>query len=257
MLNQITHGAPTAARPLLIVHGLYGSARNWGVIAKRLSDARQVVAVDQRNHGASPRTESHSYPDMAADLAEVIEAHGAPMHVMGHSMGGKAAMVLALTRPELIASLTVADIAPVAYGHSQLKYAEAMRGIDLSGIERRSDAQALLEPVIDDPGLVPFFLQSVDVKTKSWVLNLDTLAREMPKIMEFPETSGSFTGPTLFLTGAASDYVSREDRPRITALFPQARFVKIPEAGHWLHADKPREFEAAMRAWLDRQDKAS
>ena len=117
MLNQITHGTPTAARPLLIVHGLYGSARNWGVIAKRLSDARQVVAVDQRNHGASPRTESHSYPDMAADLAEVIEAHGAPMHVMGHSMGGKAAMVLALTRPELIASLTVADIAPVAYGH--------------------------------------------------------------------------------------------------------------------------------------------
>ena len=110
--------------------------------------------------------------------------------------------------------------------------------------------------MIDDPALVPFFLQSVDMKSKSWVLNLDTLAREMPKIMDFPEIDGQFEGPTLFLTGGASDYVSRDDRPRITALFPQARFVKIPEAGHWLHADKPREFEAAMRAWLDRQDAA-
>ena len=254
MLNMLTHGEHTSRPPLLIAHGLYGSARNWGVIAKRLSDSRQVIAVDMRNHGSSPRTSTHSYPEMAADLAEVIDRIGGPVEVMGHSMGGKAAMVLALTHPEHVNSLTVADIAPVAYAHSQLKYAEAMKGVDLTGITRRSDAQDRLAPVIDDPALVPFFLQSVDVKAAAWVLNLDTLAREMPKIMDFPEVSGRYEGPTLFLTGATSDYVKREDRPTITGLFPKARFVKIPDAGHWLHADKPREFEAALRTWLDRDN---
>ena len=105
MLNMLTHGEPTSRPPLLIAHGLYGSARNWGVIAKRLSDSRQVIAVDMRNHGASPRTSTHSYPEMAADLAEVIDRIGGPVEVMGHSMGGKAAMVLALTRPDLVERL--------------------------------------------------------------------------------------------------------------------------------------------------------
>ena len=254
MLNTITHGSDTRHPGLLMAHGLYGSARNWGVIAKRLSDDRQVTAVDMRNHGDSPRTTSHSYPDMAEDLAKVIDSGGAPCHVMGHSMGGKAAMVLALTRPDLVHSLIVADIAPVPYSHSQLGYAETMRDTDLSGIERRSDVAERLAPRIDNPDLVPFFLQSVDVQGQRWKLNLDTLISEMPTIMGFPDISGSYDGPTLFLTGADSDYVRREDRDRITALFPAARFVKIPDAGHWLHADKPREFEAALRAWLDRQD---
>ncbi|QYX56372.1 alpha/beta fold hydrolase [Roseovarius sp. SCSIO 43702] len=254
MLNTITHGQPTGRTGLLIAHGLYGSARNWGVIAKRLADTRQVTAVDMRNHGDSPGTETHSYPEMAHDLAEVIEAGAVPRHVMGHSMGGKAAMLLALERPDLVQSLIVADIAPVAYAHSQKGYAEAMRDTDLAGIERRSDAAERLMPRVDNPDLVPFFLQSLDVKERRWKLNLDTLISEMPKIMDFPDVSGSYAGPTLFLTGATSDYVTRAHRDRITALFPAARFVSIPEAGHWLHAEKPREFEAAVRAWLDRQD---
>ena len=112
MLNTIPHGAPTAEPPLLIVHGLFGSARNWSVIAKRLSDVRQVITVDMRNHGQSPWAPSQSYEDMAGDLAEVLEDVG-PADVLGHSMGGKAAMVLALTRPELVTRLIVADIAPV------------------------------------------------------------------------------------------------------------------------------------------------
>lgn len=254
MLNTITHEGPTQHTGLLIAHGLYGSARNWGVIAKRLSDARVVRAVDMRNHGDSPRTKTHSYPEMAQDLADVIEATGAPCHVMGHSMGGKAAMVLALTRPELVQSLIVADIAPVAYTHTQLGYAKAMRDTDLSDIEHRSDVGDRLAEKVDDPALVPFFLQSLDVKERRWKLNLETLISEMPTIMDFPDVSNSYEGATLFLTGADSGYVTRDHRDRITGLFPQARFVKIPDAGHWLHAEKPREFEAALRGWLDRQD---
>ena len=250
MLSCIEHGAQTDKPGLLIVHGLYGAARNWGVIAKRLSNGRRVVAVDMRNHGTSPWTDSHSYPDMAADLAGVIDRLGGPWDVLGHSMGGKAAMVLALTRPALVNRLIVADIAPVSYSHSQLPFVQAMKQVDLSRVERRSDAEAQLRALVDDPTLVTFFGQSVDVKEKRWRLNLDVLASEMPKIMSFPELAGVYDGRALFLSGALSDYVNRDHRPLIKQLFPRAQFARIPGAGHWLHAEKPREFEAALRSWL-------
>jgi len=252
MLNVIEHGVPTDRPGLVVVHGLYGSARNWGVIAKRLSDTRHVVAVDLRNHGSSPWFETHSYADMAGDLAEVIEGLDGPCDVLGHSMGGKAAMVLALTRPELVNRLIVADIAPVPYDNNQMQYIEAMRSVDLGKIAKRSDAGEQLQDRIDNPDLVPFFLQSLDIREKRWLLNLDTLAREMPSIIGFPEITGVYEGKVMFLSGAESEYVRPEHRSRIKALFPRAQFAKIPGAGHWLHAEKPREFEAAVRHWLDR-----
>lgn len=252
MLNLIHHGQPTDKHGLLIVHGLYGSARNWGVLAKRLSDTREVVAVDLRNHGQSPWRDTHSYADLAEDLAEVLTALDRPFDVLGHSMGGKAAMVLALARPDLVKRLIVADIAPVAYGHSQIQFIEAMRAVDLDKVHKRADAEDQLAAHVEDATLRSFFTQSLDVKEKKWRLNLDVLAREMPKILGFPDVSGQFDGPTLFLSGAESDYVKREHRDRIKALFPQAGFLKIPGAGHWLHAEKPREFEAAVRTWLER-----
>lgn len=250
MLNTLSYGTP-GSTPLVIVHGLYGSGRNWGVIAKRLSDRWHVLTPDMRNHGDSPRTESHSYPDLAGDLAELIDAHGGRAHVVGHSMGGKAAMVLALQHPEKLASLLVADIAPVAYTHSQIQFIDAMRAVDLSRVEKRSDAVEQLAQTVDDKTLQSFFTQSLDVQNKRWKLNLDTLAREMPRILGFPEIEGRYEGPTLFLSGGQSDYVQAEHRPRIRSLFPKARFAKIPKAGHWLHAEDPRGFEASVRAFVD------
>ncbi|MFO8126056.1 alpha/beta fold hydrolase [Yoonia sp.] len=244
MLNTVTYDGPGEV-PLLIAHGLFGSARNWGMIAKRLSATRPVVTVDMRNHGESDWYDSHSYPDMAADLAEVITQ---PTDVIGHSMGGKAAMVLALQRPELVNRLIVADIAPVSYTHSQMAPIAAMRGVDLDSVENRSDAKAQLGDL--EPGVADFLLQSLDMKNKRWRLNLDVLAAEMDKIIGFPEVSGQFEGRTLFLSGGNSDYVQRDARPRIKQLFPAAQFAKIPGAGHWLHAEKPREFEAAVSAFL-------
>lgn len=245
MLNVLTHG-DKANPTLLIAHGLYGSGRNWGVIAKRLSDRFFVVCPDMRNHGSSPWFNTQSYMDMAGDLAEVL--HGVldgPAHVIGHSMGGKAAMILALQHPELIEKLIVADIAPVAYSHSQTQHIDAMRAVDLDGVEKRSDAGKDLDPEVRD-----FLLQSLDMKEKKWKLNLDVLEAEMPKIIGFPQVSGSYDGPTLFLSGADSDYVQRGHRDTIKGLFPNVKFAKIPAAGHWLHAQKPREFEAAVRAFL-------
>lgn len=252
MLNKILHPSTGSATPLLIVHGLYGSGRNWGVIAKRLSDRGPVLAVDMRNHGDSFWADSHRYEDMAGDLAEVIADFGAPMDVVGHSMGGKAAMTLAVHEPELVSRLLVADIAPVAYTHSQIQFIEAMRAVDLSRVEKRSDATAQLAKTVDDPTLQAFFTQSLDLKDKRWKLNLDVLARDMAEVLGFPPLDGQFDKPTLFFSGAQSDYVLPEHRPVIRNLFPKARFAKLPGAGHWLHAEKPREFEATVRAFLDR-----
>jgi esterase len=249
MLATTQYPSTGAATPLLIAHGLFGSARNWNVIAKRLSDRGPLVTVDMRNHGDSPRVPSQSYRDMADDLARVIGTN-APMDVLGHSMGGKAAMVLALSAPERVRRLVVADIAPVAYSHTQSHLIHAMRGLDMDTITRRSEAGAALAASVPDEGVRSFLLQSLDVATKTWRLNLDVLEAEMPGIIGFPDVTGPFEGPVLFLTGATSDYVRPEHRTRIKTLFPKARFAKIPNAGHWLHAEQPRAFEAAVRAFL-------
>jgi esterase len=255
MLAMIRHpaGAKPDAPALLIAHGLYGSGRNWGVIARRLADRRDVVAVDMRNHGESPRFPTQSYAEMAADLGAVIESLGAPVDLMGHSMGGKAAMQLALTRPDLIRRLVVADIAPVAYTHDQTRNARAMAAMGLSRITTRAEADAALAVSVDDPALRAFFLQSLDLRERPprWRLNLAVLEAEMPKIVGWPGTEGVFDHPTLFLTGALSSYVRPEHRETIRALFPKARFAKIPDAGHWLHAEKPREFEETVRVFLE------
>lgn len=252
MLRYDEYGTATDLPTLLIVHGLFGSARNWGAIARRMATDRRVVAVDMRNHGESYRADTHSYPDMADDLANVIGTLGGPVDVVGHSMGGKAAMQLALTRPDLVGRLVVADIAPVAYDHSQAHLTRAMRRLDLSGLAARSAADKRLAQDVDDPGVRAFLLQSLDLKAEppEWRLNLDVLEREMEKIVGWPGTEGRYDGPALFLTGAESDYVRPEHRETIKHLFPKARMAKLPGAGHWLHADKPREFEAALRAFL-------
>ncbi len=251
MLNVIIHGDPTPKPPLLIAHGLYGSARNWGVIARRLSDERQVIAVDLRNHAYSKWDANHDYPQLASDLAEVVENFGGKSDVVGHSMGGKAAMTLALNHGPLVNKLVVADIAPVSYGHSQIKYIEAIRAVDMTRVDRRSDAESQLAELGVEKALQSFFTQSLDVAEKSWRLNLDVLSAEMPKIMGFPKFDTSWDGSTLFLSGAESDYVLPQHREKIRSLFPNAKFAKIPGAGHWLHAEKPREFEAAVRAFLN------
>jgi esterase len=254
MLTQILHPAftPSGNPPLLIAHGLFGSGRNWGVIARRLADVRDVVVVDMRNHGTSPRHGVHGYPELAADLATVIDSLGGNADVLGHSMGGKAAMQLALTHGEKVRKLIVADIAPVAYTHDQTHHIDAMRAMPLDGLTTRGEADRRLTEWVDDPGLRAFFLQSLDLKAQppQWRLNFDALETEMPKIVGWPGTEGRFDGPTLFLTGGDSTYVLPEHRDTIRALFPKARFAKLPGAGHWLHAERPREFEETIRVFL-------
>lgn len=252
MLAYQTFGDDTSLPPILIVHGLFGSGRNWGVIAKRLSDRRRVITVDQRNHGESPRAAHQDYPGMAADLAEVIEAEGGRADLIGHSMGGKTVMVLALTQPELVRRMIVADIAPVGYTHgsSHGHLIAAMKALDLHAIHSRAEADAALAQEVDSPQIRAFLLQSLDVRGKRWRIDLDVLARDLPGILDFPYFDTSFDGPVLFLAGGESDYIRPEHRAEIKRLFPNAKQAKIPGTGHWLHSEKPREFEAAARTFL-------
>ncbi len=253
MLQMISHepeNSPEASIPLVIAHGLFGSGRNWGVIAKRLANHRRVIALDMRNHGASPWHEDHNYHALAADIAEVATNLGQPVDLLGHSMGGKAAMVAALSGAP-IRRLIVADIAPVGYNHSQQPVIDAMQSLPLDHITSRAEADQALSAHIDDPALRSFLLQSLNVSERRWRLNLLALSASMDQIIGFPDISGCFNAPALFLTGALSDYLRPEHRPIIKALFPKARFAKIPQAGHWLHAEKPHEFEAAVRVFLE------
>jgi pimeloyl-ACP methyl ester carboxylesterase len=159
-------------------------------------------------------------------------------------------MMLALTAPETVRRLVVADIAPVAYGHTQQPLIDAMRAVDLAAVDRRADADAQLAPIVPEDGVRAFLLQSLDVPERRWKLNLDALSANMAEILGWPAFDAASEVDTLFLSGGASDYVLPEHRAAIKALFPNAKFAKIPGAGHWLHAEKPREFEAAVRAYL-------
>ena len=249
MLNYMTFGDEKSL-PVMIVHGLYGSGRNWGVIAKRLSDQFFVITVDLRNHGDSPWLDTHNYHVMADDLVEVINSLNIKPNIIGHSMGGKAAMVLALKRPNLVRNLIIADIAPVKYEHDQSQFIEAMQKVDLSKVEKRSDATLALSKFVEDKSLQNFFTQSLDIKAKRWKLNLKVLRSEMSEILSFPKIESEFSGHSLFLKGEKSDYIKSEHRKLIKSLFTKARFATFKEAGHWLHAEKPREFESAARLFF-------
>ncbi len=252
MLNFVTHGATSAAPPLVIVHGLFGSARNWGVIARRLSQDRLVIVPDMRNHGDSRWDAAHGYAELASDLSALIAANGGKADLLGHSMGGKAAMQLALREPSRLRRLVVADIAPVAYGHSQRHLIAAMRAIKLEGLSLRSEADRQLTLQVPEAGVRAFLLQSLDLKASParWKLNLEALDDEMERITGWPATAGRFEGPALFVRGALSDYIRPEHHPAILAQFPAAKFAEIEGAGHWLHADAPREFEEIVQRFL-------
>ena len=257
-LTNIIH-APEGmhTRPaLLIAHGLFGSARNFNTMGRRLASDRKVILVDMRNHGDSPWDDEVTYPAMAQDLAKTIETHAdGRAIVMGHSMGGKAAMALALTQPDLLAGLVIADIAPVPYDHTHLGILQAMAAADLSGVTRRSEGDALMAAALPDPALRGFILQNLVVENGAarWRLNVPALAAGMDDLIDWPsQLSGtSYSGPTLSIYGGASPYVNQTAQAALSQFFPTAEFHEVPGAGHWLHAERPTEFQAALSTWLD------
>lgn len=252
-LHHVSSG-PSGGLPVLLVHGLFGQGRNLGAQARRLAETRPVVTVDLRNHGESPHDADASYDALAADLAELVVHLGVQADIVGHSMGGKAAMVLALTQPQLVRRLVVMDIAPVAYSHDQTPHIDAMEALDLSGITRRSQADQALAQHVEDRGVRAFLLQSLDLKSDppAWRLNLQALRGAMGQIVGWPEglPQGSFSGKVMALRGARSDYVTEAGEAALRRFFPQVRIVTLKDAGHWLHADAPEAVADTLVAFL-------
>lgn len=238
--------------PLVIVHGLFGRRRNWQAIQKQLARKHRVVAADLRNHGDSPWDDDMTYPAMSSDIGKLIDdIDSGPAILVGHSMGGKAAMYLALDRPDLIAALVVIDISPVSYRHDYGSYIDAMKSVPLDRIERRGEAEAFLTDAVENPGIRNFLLQNLEMTGDgmAWRVNLPVIESAMPDVLGFPDTGGKvFGGRTLFVAGGNSDYIKGEDRDAISALFPQARHIKIKDAGHWVHAEKPQEILATLES---------
>lgn len=254
-LNHSITGTDTGL-PVLMVHGLFGQGRNLGALARRLSEGRRVISLDMRNHGDSFHNPDHSYRALAGDLADAIADLGGCADLVGHSMGGKASMVLSLMRPEMVRKLAVLDIAPVAYDHSQSHLIDAMASLDLSTIDRRSTADAALAERIKEPGVRAFLLQSLDLKAdpKVWRLNLPVLRDQMDQLVGWPEglPRAAFDGPVLEIAGERSDYVTDAGQAALREYFPQARMVRVKGAGHWLHADAPETVSEILVSFLGR-----
>jgi esterase len=241
--------------PLVILHGVFGSGRNWATVAQHLAASRRVLALDARNHGASPWANTMSYPEMAEDLVAFIAERGLGRPaLLGHSMGGKTAMLQALLRPDAIERLVVVDVAPVIYRPTLQAYARAMLDIPLDGVTRRAEVDRQLAAVIPDTAERAFLLQNLVLEDgrARWRLNLPVIERSMPVLSSFPElpAGAAFTGPTLFIAGERSSYLRPEHHPAIERRFPNARIVTIAEAGHWVHAERREAFLAAAAPFL-------
>lgn len=240
--------------PLILLHGLFGSARNWGAVQKALAQHYRVLAMDLRNHGASPHAAGMDYGAQAADVAETMAALGIGRAVvLGHSMGGKAAMMLALTRPDLVERLIVADIAPRPYPPALRAVVAAMQAVPLHPGLTRQEADQTLRPAVPEAPIRSFLLQNLRLEAAppNWRIGLAEIADAMPEIEAFAPPSGArFAGPSLAMAGALSPYIRAEDHAAFRALFPNIHFVSIAKAGHWLHAENPEGFLAALSNFL-------
>ena len=236
------------------LHGLLGQGKNWSTIAKLLLPAGSLL-VDLPDHGRSPWTMDVSYESMAEAVADLLRevAAPAPITLVGHSMGGKVAMLVALAHPELVGRLAVVDISPEERNAVEfVRYLDAMLAIDLSQVATRADADARLVAAAPDPVVRGFLLQGLQRTDTgwSWLPNLEGLRRGIARIGGWPAVTGTYDGPVLWMGGDRSDYVTRDQLPAMRALFPRVRLVVVKGAGHWVHADQPTVVADSLRQWV-------
>jgi esterase len=233
-------------RAVILLHGLLGASDNWHPIALRLAESFHVFAPDQRNHGQSPHSAEMNYPLMAADVAEFMTAREIETAaIIGHSMGGKTAMQLALQFPERVEKMIVEDMAPRVYQPSHDKIFAAMLALDLAQFQSRQQIEDALEPAIPNLMLRRFLLKNLGRNAANgffWKINLHGLVENYSHLGEPVSSSQPFAKPALFIRGGRSKYFTAEDEPLIRELFPAAKIETIANAGHWVHAEAPEEF---------------
>ncbi|WP_235562296.1 alpha/beta fold hydrolase [Methylophilus sp. Leaf414] len=236
--------------PLVLIHGLFGSADNWGNIAKHFAQHFQVISIDLRNHGRSPHSESQSYADMADDLLELCDVLDLEqIHLLGHSLGGKVAMQFATQYPERVSKLIVVDMAMRAYADEHTHLINAMMTVDLSHAESRNDIDRALKAPISNLMVRQFLLTNL-VKVEGqlqWRINLPAIKVNYPKFQA--AFSAHFAKPCLFIRGERSQYVQESDIAEIKQHFPKAEFISLP-TDHWVHAEQPQLFIQTVENFL-------
>ncbi len=236
--------------PVVILHGLLGSLDNWQTFARKISAEFKVITIDLRNHGRSPHSDEHSYPAMVSDLAEFFaEHHIQKAHIIGHSMGGKVAMQFAITHPEKVLKLIVVDIAPKEYGRGHDTIFESLAKVDLTRISKRDDADAMLATRIHDFAVRQFLLKNLDRNPDgsfSWKMNLEGLISNYEQINQAIHSEKRVAIPAFVIRGGKSNYVQEDDLNTFRKIFPQTELITISEAGHWVHAEAPDAFYAAV-----------
>ncbi len=240
--------------PLLILHGLFGSSRNWQSLARRYAEHYEVFSVDLRNHGQSFHTEEMSYPLMAEDVSRLVDQLGlGDIRVIGHSMGGKVAMQLAIEHGNLLNRIVVADIAPVSYQHDHNDTVGALMAVDIERINSRADADAQLQPLIGEAPLRAFLLQNLgsQVGQWQWRFNLASIDAHMDNLTCFDISDEQRINlPALFIYGTRSDYVTEAEQAVIRQHFERANLQAVENAGHWLHAERPEHFVDLTLSYL-------
>lgn len=240
--------------PLIIVHGLFGSSDNWSTLGKKFAQNYKVYLVDQRNHGKSNHNEEHNYDSMADDLLELIyEEQLMSVNLLGHSMGGKTVMRFAEKHPELVDKMIVADIGPKEYPPHHNVILDVLLSVDPATISSRKEADEILQKQISDISIRQFLLKNLfwkEPKKLAWRMNVPVLNKNINEILaKVPNEEVDVE--TLFLKGEFSDYILAEDGPMIKKLFPNSEIILIKKAGHWLHAEAPKEFYTKVTEFLE------
>lgn len=257
-LHSLEFGA--SGPPVIFLHGLFGAAKNWTTIAKQLEGEYRVIALDLPNHGQSPWVATMHLSDMAEAVARFMTSQGLQgVPIIGHSLGGKVAMALALCHQEVVGRLLVSDIAPVAYPRTLSHYVEAMQGLDLSGEKRRKRLSEDLKKAVEEPGIRAFLLSNLRPSGGGfeWQVNLEAIANGMADIMGFSASLDEqvYDGLTLFVRGQKSDYIRPSHHGHIKRLFPKSKIVTVKKAGHWIHADQPDAFYEITKSFLGWDEK--
>lgn len=240
--------------PLIILHGLFGTLDNWYTIGKKLSDTYRVYVIDQRNHGRSPHHDSHTYDDLANDLYLFMHEQNIDgAHIMGHSMGGTAAMQFAAQRPEMVVKLIVVDMSPRDYHPRHDVLFKAFKAVDPSKFSRRKEIDDALKQYIPEYAVRQYILKNItrdDEKRFRWKFNLKAIKENYKSIISGPDITEAISHPTLFIKGGQSSYISDDDQKKIKRLFPAVKIETIPGASHWVHTDAPERFLEVVRKFL-------
>jgi len=245
-----------AGRALFILHGLFGSSDNWQTLGKQFAENYTVYFVDQRNHGRSPHSDEHSYQLMSDDLLELMNDENIDKAIlMGHSMGGKTVMHFAVNHPERVEKMVVVDMSPKKYPVTNLDIIQALEKVNLDEMKSRKDVEEVLAQDITNYGTMQFLLKNLywdDEQKLAWRFNLQALKTNLARVAEItPMPSTPLQMPVLFVKGGKSDHMFNADSRLINEMFANVKIITIPEAGHWVHADKPKEFYEIVNAFLN------